>query len=196
MTGERLKKQLAFFSEIDKMKSVFRRNLIMDGTRRENDAEHSWSIAMLAVLLEEYAAKPVNLERVMKMLLAHDLVEVYAGDTFAYDAVGNQSKEDREREAADRLYSILPEEQGKELRDLWEEFDRMDTDDSRYAAALDRIQPLLCNYATEGHTWKIGYVDSAMVYKRMEPIKTGAPELWQIVEDIITDSVNRGILRK
>ncbi|MEG1651186.1 MAG: HD domain-containing protein, partial [Oscillospiraceae bacterium] len=124
MTDDRFEKQLRFIVEIDKMKNIFRKTLIIDGTRRENDAEHSWHIAVMAILLSEYCKdKSVDIMRAVKMALVHDLIEIYAGDTFAYDEAGNSTKEERERDAADRLYALLPQEQGAELRALWEEFD-------------------------------------------------------------------------
>ena len=198
MIDERLKGQLAFLMEIDKMKTVLRRTLVADGSKRENDAEHSWHLAMYSMVLYEYADNPENIDlnRVIRMVLVHDLVEVYAGDTFCYDAKGNEDKEQREREAADKLFALLPKEQGDEYRALWEEFDRMDTPDSRFAASTDRLQPLLNNYVTQGHTWKLGDISSKDVFKRMEPIKTGAPELWKVVELIVEDSIKKGYLKK
>ena len=130
------------------------------------------------------------------MLLVHDLIEVYAGDTFAYDAQANLDKAQREKEAADKLYGILPEDQGSALRAMWEEFDAMETPDAKYAAALDRLQPLLANWFNEGLTWREGNVHAPDVYKRMEPIRTGAPTLWTAVEHIIEESVKRGILQR
>ena len=175
------------------MKNIFRRNLIADGSRRENDAEHSWHLAMLAMLLEEYSAEKVNVERVLKIALVHDLIEVYAGDTFAYDAKGNEDKHAREVQAADKLFGMLDPVQGAEIRALWDEFEAMETAESRYANAIDRIQPLILNYLTDGHTWKMG-VTSAQIYKRMDIIRTATPELWHIVEGIINTSIEAGIL--
>jgi putative hydrolase of HD superfamily len=195
MDENRFAKQIEFLVEIDKLKTVLRRTLLIDKSRRENDAEHSWHLAMMAMILREYAgSSDINMLRVLKMALVHDLIEIYAGDTFAYDAQGNMDKEAREKASADRLFSMLPDDQGLELRALWEEFDAMETPDSMFAAALDRLQPLIHNYHTEGHTWKIGPVTSDMVYKRMEPIRKGMPEVWSYVEHIIEDSINKGYL--
>ncbi len=191
---ERLKRQLDFLIEIDRMKSVLRQTLLADGSRRENDAEHSWHMAMMAMVLREYAGGEIDLLRVLKMALVHDVIEVYAGDTFAYDERGNESKEAREREAADRLFGILPGDQNSGLRALWEEFDAMLTDDSRYAAAIDRLQPFINNYLTEGHTWKHANVTSGEVYKRMDIIRVAAPALWPFVVDTIDASVEKGYL--
>lgn len=191
--NEKIQKQIKFAITIDEMKNIFRRNLIADGSRRENDAEHSWHLAMLAMLFEEYSAEKVNVERVLKIALVHDLIEVYAGDTFAYDAKGNEDKHAREVQAADKLFGMLDPVQGAEIRALWDEFEAMETAESRYANAIDRIQPLILNYLTDGHTWKMG-VTSAQIYKRMDIIRTATPELWHIVEGIINTSIEAGIL--
>ncbi len=191
----RLERQLVFIAEMDKLKNVFRRTLITDSTRRENDAEHSWHIALMAVLLEEYAAEPVNMERVLKMLVIHDLVEVYAGDTFAFDVEGNKGKEERESRAAEKLFGLLPEDQSKTLRSLWEEFDRMDSADSKFAASLDRVQPFIHNALTNGHTWKLGNVTKEQVYERLSPVKEGTPGIWPWVENQIQLNVEKGWIR-
>ena len=196
MSEERLKKQLEFLVEIDKMKNVLRRTLIVDGSRRENDAEHSWHLAMLAMVLEEYSEREINISRVVRMCLVHDLVEVYAGDTFAYDEKGYEDKFARETAAADKLFSMLPTEQGEEFRALWREFDEAQTADAMYAAAMDRLQPMMNNFLTDGHTWKEGKVTSDKVLDRMQPIKKATPELWQVVEYIVSTSIERGILQK
>lgn len=193
--NEKIKKQIEFVLVIDEMKNVLRRNLVADGSRRENDAEHSWHLAMLAMILEEYSAEKVDIERVLKITLVHDLVEVYAGDTFAYDAKGNEDKLDREIEAANGLFGILDPEQGAEIRALWDEFEAKETAESRYANAVDRLQPLLLNYMTNGHTWKMGDVHAPQIYKRMDIIRTTTPELWHIVEGIINTSIEIGILK-
>lgn len=193
--NEKIKKQIEFVLVIDEMKNVLRRNLVVDGSRRENDAEHSWHLAMLAMILEEYSSEKVDIERVLKITLVHDLVEVYAGDTFAYDAKGNEDKLDREIEAANRLFGMLDPVQGAEIRALWDEFEAKETAESRYANAVDRLQPLLLNYMTNGHTWKLGDVHATQIYKRMDIIRTATPELWHIVEGIINTSIQAGILK-
>ena len=194
--NEKIKKQIEFVLVIDEMKNVLRRNLVVDGSRRENDAEHSWHLAMLAMILEEYSSQKVDIERVLKITLVHDLVEVYAGDTFAYDAKGNEDKLDREIEAANRLFGMLDPVQGAEIRALWDEFEAKETAESRYANAVDRLQPLLLNYMTNGHTWKLGDVHATQIYKRMDIIRTATPELWHIVEGIINTSIQAGILKQ
>lgn len=192
---EKLHKQIKFALVIDEMKNVFRRNLIIDGSRRENDAEHSWNLAMLAMLFEEYSTEKVNIERVLKIALVHDLIEVYAGDTFAYDVKGNEDKLQRETESANKLFGILDPVQGAEIRALWDEFEAKETPESKYANAIDRIQPLINNYMTDGHTWKEGDVHAPQIYKRMDIIRTTTPALWPIVEGIITTSIEIGILK-
>jgi putative hydrolase of HD superfamily len=169
--SERLASQISFIIEIDKLKSILRQTLITDGSRQENSAEHSWHLATMVSLLQEYSPDPVDLTRVIRMLLVHDIVEIDAGDTFAYDMQGNASKAQRELQAADRIFGILPPEQGRELRALWEEFEAQQTADAKYANALDRLQPLLNNYKTRGGTWRIHSLNRAQVEKRMQPVR-------------------------
>ena len=193
--NKKLQKQIEFAIEIDKMKQILRRNLIADGSKREDDAAHSWHLAVMAMLLEEYSAEKIDVNRVIKIALVHDLVEVYAGDTFAYDSKGYEDKEEREKEAATKLFGMLESEQGSQIRALWDEFEEGETAEAKYANAIDRIQPLLLNYLTDGHTWKMGGVSSAQVYKRMDIIRTATPELWPIVEGVIKNSIEKGILK-
>ncbi len=191
----RLDQQINFILEIDKLKSILRQTPIT-GTerRRENTAEHSWHIAVMASLFAEYAPTAVDVSRVVGMLLVHDIVEIDAGDTFAYDAVGYTDKEERERLAADRLFGLLPAVQATELRALWDEFEAYETPESRYANALDRLQPLLLNSRTGGGSWRSHQVTRAQVLVRMEPIRTGIPELWNTVLAIVDDAFDRGWL--
>ena len=191
----RLDQQLSFILEIDKLKTVLRQTLLTDKSRRENSAEHSWHLGVMAMLLTEYATEPVDVMRAMKMVLVHDIVEVDAGDTFAYDAASNGDKEEREQRAAERLFGLLPPEQGRELRELWDEFEARQTAESKYANALDRLQPLLHNAHTEGGTWRIHNVGKAAVLKRMEPVKIGLPQIYPMVERIIADACERGWIR-
>lgn len=190
---EELKNALSFVIEIDKMKSILRRSLTFDGSHYENDAEHSWHLAMMAIAFARYAARPVSLERVLKMTLVHDLVEIYAGDTFAYDKEANLDKEQREGAAADKIFAMIPE--GGELRALWEEFDEGKTADASFAAALDRLQPLLSNHLNEGHTWKMGKVDAEAVYRRISPLKEGIPALWDIACHMIEEGIQKGYIQ-
>ncbi len=196
LTTTRLQAQIQFIVEIDKLKHVLRQTILMDQSRRENDAEHSWHLAMMAIVLSEYADPAVNLLRVLKMVLIHDLVEIDAGDTFCYDAIALQDQEIREQKAADRLFGMLPENLGAELRSLWEEFEARESLDSQFAAALDRLQPLLHNYNTQGGTWKKAGVTVEKVRKRMEPVAIGSPVLGELVESLIEDAVRQGFIRE
>ena len=193
---DRLEKQLQFLIEVDKMKTILRQTILIDKSRQENNAEHSWHFALTAMILFEYVdGSKVDILRVLKMALIHDLVEIYAGDTFAYDESDNKSKEVREKEAARWLFRLLPENQGADIRSLWDEFDRMDTHDSQYAAAIDRLQPFINNYLTQGHTWKLGNVTSDKVYQRMDMVRQTVPELWEFVELAINDCIEKGYLK-
>lgn len=191
----RLDQQLRFTAEIDKMTAIFRRTMLIDGSRRENDAEHSWHIAVMALIFEEYAAEPVNVSRAVKMCVVHDLIEIYAGDTFAYDVAGNADKAEREAAAADKLFAQLPNEQGAEIRSLWEEFDAMQTPDAKYAACMDRLQPFLHNTLTSGHTWVESGTARKSVEKRMAIIKDFMPEVYKWVEKNLDNAVSKGWLK-
>lgn len=191
----RLNQQIQFILEIDRLKQILRQTLLTDGSRRENSAEHSWHLAIMAMLLDEYAPEPVDVLRVVKMLLIHDLVEIDAGDTFCYDVQGNQDKAARELQAADRLFGLLPTDQGTELRSLWEEFEAQATPEARFATALDRLQPLLHNQQTQGGTWRLHEVTRDRVMQRMAPIEAGAPELWLYAQTVIDNCVDAGYLK-
>ena len=195
METSRFEQQMRFLVEIDQMKNVLRQTLLADGSRRESDAEHSWHLAMYAMLLSEYAPEPVDISRVVRMVLVHDLVEAYAGDTFCYDAAGNADKGKRETQAADRLFALLPPEQGQAYRALWEEFDRMDTPDAIYAAAADRLQPFLLNYHTDGHTWQLGDIDTDMLHERLAPIGRGMPQVWEKVKQMVSQCQEKGLIK-
>jgi putative hydrolases of HD superfamily len=196
MTMSRLESQLAFLIEIDKLKNVIRRSMLCDGSRRENSAEHSWHLATFAAVLAEYAPEAINLTRVLKMLLVHDIVEVDAGDTFAYDFANRTTQHERELRAADRLFGLLPADQASELRALWEEFEQQSTPESKFANALDRLQPLLQNLYSGGQSWREHGVTAEQVLERMRPIETGASELWPFVLDTIERAVERGLLKR
>ena len=193
--NDKLKGQLSFLIEADKMKSILRQTLLVDQSRRENDAEHSWHLALMAMTLAEYTPLKISLDRVIRMALVHDLVEIYAGDTFAYDTAGYQSKDKREKEAADKLFSLLPPEQGREYRALWEEFDAMQTPDALYASAIDRLQPFINNALTDGHTWVQHGVTVDKVYKRMDPVRNALPSLWEYVENVINENLKAGRIK-
>ena len=155
---ERLKKQMDFILEVDKVKNIMRQTYLADGNRKENDAEHSWHLALMAVLLKEYAPEEVDLSKVIPMVLIHDLVEIDAGDTYAYDDDGAKTKRAREKKGADRIFGLLPEDQGKWLYDLWEEFEAYETPEAKYAHMLDNSQPLFLNDATDGISWGVSSV--------------------------------------
>ncbi len=191
---DRLAAQIRFILEIDKLKSVLRRTWILDRSRRENSAEHSWHLAVMAVLLAEYGPPGLDLARVLKMVLVHDLVEIDAGDTFCYDQTAVLDQNERERRAADRLFALLPADLATELRGLWEEFDARASPDARFAAALDRLQPVLHNYTTGGGTWREHSVTRDQVVARNQPMGEGAPELWEYAKSLIDDAVARGLI--
>ncbi len=196
LTTTRLQAQIQFIVEIDKLKHVLRQTILIDKSRRENDAEHSWHLAMMAIVLSEYADPQVDLLRVLKMVLIHDLVEIDAGDTFCYDAIAQQDQVEREQKAADRLFGMLPRNLGEELRSLWEEFEARESINAQFAAALDRLQPLLHNYYTQGGTWRMKGVTVDQVRKRMEPVSIASPVLGKFVENLIQDAVQQGFILK
>lgn len=195
MDMERLKKQIEFIVEIDKLKSIYRRAVILDRSRNENDAEHSWHLAMMALILLEHANdKSIDLLHVLKMVLVHDLVEIDAGDVSAYDEEGQKEKQIRELAAAKRLLGMLPEDQRNELFELWQEFEERKTSESQFASAIDRLSPLLQNYYTEGYTWKKHGITLDKVISRNSQIGEGSENLWNFAQEIINDAVERGYL--
>ena len=193
----RLKKQIEFILEVDNLKHVRRKTILLDRSRRENSAEHSWHIALMVVLMAEYSReKDIDFFHVMKMLLIHDLVEIDAGDTYCYDDEGRQDQARREARAAERIFGLLPADQAAAFRALWDEFEKRDTPESRFANALDRVQPLLNNYFTAGQTWQDNGIKSGQVHRRMRPVKDGAPVLWEYVSALIEDAVRKGFLEE
>jgi len=188
----RLQQQLLFILEIDKLKSILRQTVLIDRSRRENSAEHSWHLAIMANLLSEYAAEPVDIAKVTRMVLVHDIVELDAGDTFAFDTAGLVTKKDRERQAADRIFGMLPPEQGTELRNLWEEFEAEESAEAQFANAIDRLEPCLLNANTEGGTWKQHNPSLEKVMERMKPVELYMPKVWPIVQKIIDEAVANG----
>jgi putative hydrolase of HD superfamily len=190
----KLGQQLAFIMELDRLKGILRQTRVLDGTRQENSAEHSWHLALCAVVLAEHAPGGTDLSRVLKMVLVHDVVEIDAGDAFCYDADANVGKEERERSAAERIFGLLPAQQANELRGLWQEFEAGASADARFAVALDRLQPLLLNFAGKGGSWRQHRVTHDQVMVRMAPIRHGAPELWPAVVRLLDEAVARGYL--
>ncbi len=192
--NERLRKQIEFLVTIDRMKEILRRTVLIDKSKRENDAEHSWHLALYAMILKEYCAEETDIERVIKIVLIHDLVEVYAGDTFAYDADAHFDKEKREKEAAAKLFGMLEADQRDEINALWEEFEQGKTPEARFALVCDRLQPLIHNFLTEGHTWQEGHVKAHQVLERNNIAGDTAPEIRSLIERAVEISVERGIL--
>lgn len=197
MVKERLFKQLEFIVEIDKLKKICRQSYLVDGSRKENDAEHSWHLALMALLLSEYDAENnLDLIKVLKMVLIHDIVEIDAGDTYCYDEIAARDKCAREQKAAERLFGILPPDQTIEMMDLWQEFEECRTPEARFAACLDRLQPLLLNYYSEGKSWKEHKVQEAQVLKRNSQIKETSPFLWEYVQDLLEKSMEKGYISR
>ena len=192
---DRFRQQIEFILEVDKLKNVLRKTILMDRSRRENSAEHSWHIALTVLILSEYAKdSDVDLFRVMKILLVHDLIEIDAGDTYCYDDQGRKDQARREKNAADRIFNLLPADQATTLRELWDEFEDRKTPESKFANALDRLQPFLHNYFTEGQIWQENNIKSDQVKSRMRPVDDGAPILWNYVSFLIDDGVKKGFL--
>ena len=197
MNNKRLHKQLEFIIEIDKLKDIFRQTYLMNGQRKENDAEHSWHIALMAILLSEYANdKQLEISKIVKMLLIHDLVEIDAGDTYVYDKEHIKDKREREQRAAERIFNLLPEDQAKEFRRLWEEYEEQKTPESKFALSLDILQPLLHNYNTKGKAWKDHQITCKPVMERASHIKEGSSILWNHAKKMISDSIKKGYLSK
>jgi putative hydrolases of HD superfamily len=192
MDLKRLSQQIEFLVEIDRLKSIVRQTLLVDGSRHENSAEHSWHLAVLAMVLAEHAKAPVDLSRVLKMILVHDLVEIDAGDTYCYDEKGNMDKAERENMAADRIFSLVPPDQAVEFRSLWEEFESRQTADAVFAAALDRFQPLLNNFRAGGVMWLKHGIRKEQVYSRNSPMEQGSAVLWDYAEKMIEDAISKG----
>ena len=191
---EKLKQQIEFIKEIDRLKLILRRSLICGGERRENSAEHSWHLAMCAITLAEHANEPINVLRVVKMVLLHDIVEIDAGDTFVYDTKGYEDKEEREQKAADRLFGLLPDHQRDEFMALWHEFEERESADAKFANALDRTMPLLHNYMAEGGSWTSHNVNRAMVDSLSGQIIDGSEAIAELVDELIDDAVEKGYL--
>lgn len=190
----RLNQQIQFILEIDKLKNILRQIRLTNNERMENSAEHSWHLAIMAIILAEYAPPNVDLLKAIKMLLIHDLVEIDAGDTFCYDQEGNQHKTTKEQKAANRIFGLLPPEQAQQFQELWQEFEAFETPTAKFSVALDRLQPLLMNQHNEGETWQRFDITLAQVRERMNPVKETSGELWDLVENIIENCLTLGYL--
>ncbi|GLW72719.1 hydrolase [Kitasatospora phosalacinea] len=189
---ERLRRQIEFVIEVDQLKNVFRQSPLLAADRRENDAEHSWHLALMTLVLAEYADEPVDPVKVLAMVVLHDLVEIYAGDTPLYDAAAGADQEERERLAADRLFGILPDDQRDHFRALWDEFEERSSPEARFAKAMDRLQPLLLNYGNRGGTWRTPGVTDAEVLARKSVIGDSSAELWDYARTLIRTGADRG----
>lgn len=196
MEQSRLKQQMDFILEIDKEKFIGRQTYLSDGKRKENDAEHAWHMAIMVFLLAEYANEPVDLLKTIKMLLIHDIVEIDAGDTYAYDEEGKKFQEDREMQAARRIFGLLPEDQGKELMALWREFEERKTPEARFARTMDNLQPMMLNAATDGKAWVDHEVHMDQILKRNEKTHEGSEELWEYAkENWLLPNLEKGRIR-
>ncbi len=192
---EGLQRQFGFLLEADRLKTVIRGTRIADGSRRENTAEHSWHLALFAMVLEEHAVGTIDIWRVVQMLVLHDLVEIEAGDTPLFDAQGTLDQNDREQLAADKLFGMLPDRQHRSFRALWDEFEAADTDDARFAKAVDRLQPILLNHVVGGGTWTDYDVDEARERSLTKKIEQGSPHLWKAAEAVFADAVRNKWLK-
>lgn len=192
----RLEQQLSFIMELDKVKQIMRQTYLADGSRKENDAEHSWHLTLMAFVLAEYANEPVDVCKLMKMVMLHDIIEIDAGDTYAYDTTGNASKRQRELRAAERIYRLLPADQAAEYRGLWDEFEAMETPEAKFANTLDKIQPLLLNHASGGRSWQEHGVKESQIRGRNARTAEGSESLWQYAASLIEENIRKGNIKK
>ncbi|MGV4926761.1 HD domain-containing protein (plasmid) [Streptomyces sp. BHT-5-2] len=191
-TPERLRRQIEFIIEVDRLKDVFRRSPLLAADRRENDAEHSWHLSLMTLVLAEYADEPIDTGKVLALVVLHDLVEIYAGDTFLYDTAAAADQREREQAAADRLFALLPTDQQAHFRSLWDEFEERRTPEARFAKAMDRLQPLLLNYGNRGGTWRTPGVTEQDVLTRKSVIKDASADLWRYAQDLIHTGADNG----
>ena len=192
----RIEKQLKFSLEIDKLKNIYRQTHLSGYIRNENDAEHSWHMAMMAYLFKEYANEEIDIAKVMLMCLIHDIVEIDAGDTYAYDPVATKTKKEREEKAKNRIFSILPEDQARELMALFDEFEAYETAESKFAHAMDNLQPLMLNNCNDGKDWRKHNVTSEQVYSRQSKTKSGSEKVFEVVDEIIQENIEKGNIIK
>jgi putative hydrolases of HD superfamily len=196
MPTDNLLKQIHFIKEIDKLKYIQRKTKLLNSDRHENDAEHSWHLAIMTIILAQHSDKPINVLKVLKMVLIHDIVEIDAGDTFIYDTQKNHTNTEEELIAAKRIFGLLPAEQAEELIAIWQEFEEGITDEAKFAKAMDRFEPLLQNTSNNGGTWAEFNVPYQKVYDKKKAIKEGSTSIWEYAENLINESVEKGILKK
>lgn len=196
MQTDHLLKQVAFIKEIDKLKYIVRKTRLFHSDRHENDAEHSWHLAMMTIVLAEHSDKPIDMLKVLKMVLIHDIVEIDAGDTFIYDATKSHTNTDEELMAAKRIFGLLPTEQAEEFIAIWKEFEDGISNEAKFARSMDRFEPLLQNTSNDGGTWKEFDVPYQKVYDKKKAIKEGSSAIWEYAEQLLNESVDKGILRK
>lgn len=196
MMSDNLLKQVTFIKEIDKLKYIQRRTKLFNSDRHENDAEHSWHFAMMTIILAEHSDKPIDVLKVLKMVLIHDIVEIDAGDTFIYDAQKNHTNTDEELLAAKRIFGLLPKEQAEEFITIWTEFEEGLTDEAKFAKTMDRFEPLLQNTSNNGGTWSEFNVPYETVYEKKKAIKNGSASIWKYADNLLNESVEKGILKK
>lgn len=193
--ADRLSKQIDFIKEVDKEKLIGRQNFLTDGSRKENDAEHAWHLALMAILLAEYSNEPIDILKTVTMVLIHDIVEIDAGDTYAYDEAAHHDKDEREAAAAKRIFGLLPEDQGAKLKALFEEFEAGETAESRFARSLDRFQPMMLNHASGGKSWVEHSVRLSQVLTRNATTSDGSKELWEFAkENFITPNIGKTLI--
>lgn len=193
MDKERLKKQFAFFQEIDKEKEIFRQTYLADASRKENDAEHAWHMAIMTVILSEYANEEIDVLKTVTMLLIHDIVEIDAGDTYAYDPEGKKTQKERERKAADRIFHLLPDDQADKMYELWEEFEAQQTPEAKFARTMDNIQPMMLNDASNGLSWDEHQVKLSQILKRNERTADGSEQIWEYAkEEFLQKNIQAG----
>ena len=190
----RLEQQIQFIMEVDKLKNIVRQNYLADGSRKEDDADHSWHLALMCAVLSEHAKEKIDVLKTMTMVLIHDIVEIDAGDTYAYDSASHTSKRERELAAAERIFQLLPEDQALQMRALWDEFEENVTPEAKFASTLDRVQPFLLNAASEGKSWKEHGVTFSQVMKRNEVTPEGSDALWQLQYEMMKEQVDKGNL--
>jgi len=195
MNRERFEKQLAFILEADKEKNILRQTHLTGYSRRENDAEHAWHMAMMIYLLKEYSNEEINVAKAMMMALIHDIVEIDAGDTYAYDTKGLETQKEREQRAAERIFGLLPDDQCHELRALFEEFEACESAEARFAKAMDNFQPLLLNHSNDGADWRAHNVSKTKVLGRQQTSKLGSTQIWEYTEEIINENIKKGCIR-